>query len=118
MPSWCPDWRVWSHVNPYLRPEKLPIVEVYKLIDLDMPLYGAAITKACVGFFEDDKQLVCAGVSLDEIVHLSGDTDTSDDRHTITQKRCHRDGKPFSEEKINRDFWSIYTATRRLLGLR
>lgn len=70
-----------------------------------MPLYRAARdTKACVGFFEDDELLVCAGIFLDEIAHLSGDTDTLDDWYAIVQKHCHQDGMPLPEEKLSRDF--------------
>jgi hypothetical protein len=60
-----------------------------------MPLYLAARdTKVCVGFFEGDELLVCAGIFLYEIVYLSGDTDTPDDWYAIAQKHCRYDGMP------------------------
>jgi hypothetical protein len=73
-----------------------------------MPLYLAARnTKACVGFIEDDELLVCVGIFLDEIVYLSGDTDTPDDWYAMAQKYRPYDGMPPLEKKINRNFWSV-----------
>jgi hypothetical protein len=45
--------------------------------------------------------LLCAGIFVDEIVHLSGDTETPDDWHSSVLKRYHYGGKRLLEEKLN-----------------
>lgn len=76
----------------------LPVVEVDKLIDLDVPLCQAAWnTKACVGFFEDDELLPYAEIFIDEILHLSGDTETPDDWYSRVLKIYYHDGKRLLE---------------------
>ena len=108
LPSWCPDWRTGSHVNSFLRPEELPLSELEELTDMDVPLYRAARdTHAITGFFEDDECLVCAGMIMDEIMHTSGDLKGPEDWYAIAKKHCHEDGTPLSEERVNKDFWSM-----------
>jgi hypothetical protein len=108
LPSWAPDWRARSHVNSYLRPEELPIAEVSELSDLDTPMYCAAgTTKAIASFFDNDELLVCAGMVLDQVVHVSGQTDGPIQWYELAKKHCHHDGTSLSEEQVNRDFWSM-----------
>jgi hypothetical protein len=109
LPSWVPDWRATSHTNGYIRPEVLPLSNVNEPQDLDGPVYHASrSTKAVVGFVENDERLICGGMLMDTVSLVAAKTGNGHSWYQIAVEHCHNSsGEKVSEEKFNRDFWSM-----------